>query len=667
LRIPLILFGCAGAVLAGCANGKASRGVDASMWSDAAAIEATCRRASSDIARGRAEVTSAPRTAEGVLTAFNAMMLDIDRAAGFMSLMTNVHPDKEVRTAAEACEQEIEKIVNDIHLDRSLYDVIAGIDLGSAGAEGRRFAEKVLLDFKRSGVDKDEKTRAALAKLHAEIVETGQAFDRAIREDVRKIELDGAADLEGLPKDFIDSHPPNAEGKIVITTNYPDFYPVAQYAKKDATRKAIYDQFLERGHPANETNLFRLLSHRRKYATTLGYTSWGEYMAEDKMVKNGLTIEKFIEEVAALARPRMLRDLEALSARKVKDGGDPKVQVWDRFYYADLVRKDTHDFDAQSVRPYFEFGRVTAGLMDLYSELFGVRFERDDSLPTWHASVIPYRMTSGGELVGKFYLDMHPREGKYGHAAMFGIQTGIQGGQIPIAALVCNFPDPSKTKGPALMDHGEVVTYFHELGHLVHHLLARGSVWANLAGIHTEWDFVEAPSQLLEEWAWDPAVLARFAKHAETGEPIPAEVVAKMKAASEFGKGIHVMRQIHYSALSYYLHIADLDGLDLFSFARDVAEKYSPYPVPEQTHEYAGFGHLSGYSSMYYTYQWSLSLAKDIFTRFAASGLLDTETARAYRTAILMPGGSRDATDLVESFLGRPHNLDAYRRWLEEE
>jgi thimet oligopeptidase len=639
--------------------GCATTGGAPPVWERSDSLQASCNESIAGVQKIRAEVKAAKeRTVEGTFQPYNRMLEIIDATAGTMALVAGVHPVKEVRDQADTCTRDLKKVVADLNLDRELFDAISAVDVSGADDDAKRFAEKVLRDFRRSGVDKDEATRAELKKLNEELVAVGQDFDRAITDDVRQIEVD-PADLEGLPADFIQAHAPNGLGKVVLTTNYPDFFPVMTYVKKEDVRKALLVTSIQRAYPANDTNLKRLLELRKAYATKLGHPSWAQYMAEDKMVKSADAIEKFIEEVATISRPRMERDLETLKARKAQDGAaDPTIQLWDRFYYTELVRREKYGFDAQSVRPYFDFERVTRGLMDLYGDLFGVRFVRDESAPVWHSSVLAYRALSGDELIGRFYLDMHPREGKYGHAAMFPMETGVAGGRVPVASLVCNFPE-------GLMDHEEVLTYFHEFGHLVHHLLARGSKWTNLAGINTEWDFVEAPSQLLEEWSWDPAVLERFAKHAETNEPIPAELVKKMKASSEFGKGVALMRQIHFTALSYYLHSEDPAEVgDLSKFSEKIQGKYSPYPPIAGTYLYTSFGHLNEYSSMYYTYQWSLSLAKDIFTRFETSGLLDTTTARDYRQLVLMPGGRKDAAQLVQDFLGRPTNLDAYRRWL---
>jgi thimet oligopeptidase len=359
----------------------------------------------------------------------------------------------------------------------------------------------VLRDFRRSGVDKDEPTRAKLKKLHDDMVETGQTFDRNIRDDVRSVDAD-PAELKGLPEDFIGAHKPNAQGKVTLTVNYPDYFPVENYADSEALRKRLTFEFLNRGHPKNQPVLKKLLELRAEYASILGYKNWADYQAEDKMIRSGSAIERFIEDVAKIARPRMERDLKELLARKKKD--DPKakaIETWDRFYYVDKVRAEKLDFDSKSVRPYFEFRATLKGMLDLYAELFGLEFQPVADAPVWAPKVTVYEVREKGSAtsIGRFYLDLHSRDGKYSHAAMFNLVTGTRGGQPPEAALVCNFADPETSSGPALLEHSDVTTMFHEFGHLIHHLLARGSPWVNQSGISTEWDFVEAPSQLLEE------------------------------------------------------------------------------------------------------------------------------------------------------------------------
>ncbi|MEC9072832.1 MAG: M3 family metallopeptidase, partial [Myxococcota bacterium] len=392
-------------------------------------------------------------------------------------------------------------------------------------------------------------------------------------------------------------------------------------------------------HPENGANLKRLLELRHEYANLLGYPSYAAYVAEDKMIRTSEAIDAFIKKLGTIARPRMEDDLKGLLARKKEDQKKAKtIELWDRFYYVGKVRESRFDFDARELRPYFPYTQVQDGILALYGELFQLEFLPDPDAPVWHPSVRAYQVKEAGEVVARFYLDMHPRDGKYQHAAMFPIQTGLEDGRLPVASLVCNFPDPSD--GQALMEHKQVVTYFHEFGHLIHHLLATRGNMVKLAGINVEWDFVEAPSQILEEWAWDPEVLQRFALHVDTREPVPADLVKRMKEAEEFGKGVNVMRQVFYTAYSYYVHARDPGELDLDAFTGEIFERYSPYPDFDGNYVYANFGHLIGYSAIYYTYQWSLVIAKDLFTRFQKTGFMDMETARDYRQTILEPGGT---------------------------
>jgi thimet oligopeptidase len=309
---------------------------------------------------------------------------------------------------------------------------------------------------------------------------------------------------------------------------------------------------------------------------------------------------------------------------------------------------------------------VKQGVLDVTATLFGVEFKRVKNAPVWHPSVECYEVYDGGKLAGRFYLDMHPRADKYSHAAQFDVRTGVAGKQIPEAALICNFPG-GDSKDPGLMEHSDVRTFFHEFGHLLHTMFAGHHGWVGTGGIRTEQDFVEAPSQMLEEWTWDPAVLATFAKHYQTGAPIPAELVRQMKRANDYGKGLQVRRQMVYAQVSLSCYNRDPATLDTDALAREVTQRYQPFPFVEGTHFQCAFGHLDGYSAVYYTYMWSLVIAKDMFSQFDRKNLLAPGVAKKYREMVLTPGGSAPAAKLVEGFLGRPFNNKAWTEWLNED
>lgn len=633
-------------------------------WGNAAKLAIYCKDSIARAARVREGIYGlAPGSAE-IVDAFNQLELALDTPSGLSGLLFNVSPVEAVRDAAKKCEQDLNEFTTDVSLDRKLYDALVSVKVDGMAPIPARFVSHSLRDFRRAGVDKDDATRKRIAEIQARLVVLSQDYDKNVNGDVRSIVIDDPKRLEGLPQDWLDNHKP-VDGKIKVTTDYPDFFPFETYVKDDALRHELYQEFSQRAYPANASVLLEVLELRKELATLLGYPSWAAYAIEDKMAKSTDTVESFIEEVKEVTEPRTSADLEVLLARKRQDIPDAKaIMAHDRFYYVAVVHKEQFDFDPQSVRPFFAYEKVKQGVLDLYAELFGLEFVKLD-LPTWAPGVDAYELKVDGKTAGRFFLDMHPRKDKYKHAAAFPIQTGLASGRLGWASLVCNFPDPADGDGQALMEHGDVVTFFHEFGHLVHALIGRTGDFPSLAGFNVEWDFVEAPSQFLEEWAWRPEVLQRFAKDKD-GNVIPAALVQRMRAAEEFGKGVQLMRQIFYTAYSFFIHKVDPANLDLDAFTTEMYEKYSPFPRDEKDKVYANFGHLIGYSALYYTYQWSLAISKDLFTRFDKEGILNKEVALEYRHDILEPGGTQDADVMIQKFLGRPRNLDAYKAWIEK-
>ena len=306
--------------------------------------------------------------------------------------------------------------------------------------------------------------------------------------------------------------------------------------------------------------------------------------------------------------------------------------------------RQRYAFDSQAVRPYFAYDCVRDGVLATSAELYGVEFARNEDVETWHDAVLAYDVLDKGELVARFYMDMHPRENKFKHAAMFHVSEGVVGvdeddSRLPEAALVCNFPEPTEGD-PGLMLHGQVTTFFHEFGHLLHHLFGGRQRFQAFSGIATEYDFVEVPSQMYEEWAWDTGVLQRFARHYQTDEPIPDELVRKMRAADEYGKGLNTLVQMYYANLSLEAYSRDPSSFDPFELALELKRELVPLGHQEGNQFVASFGHLHGYSAIYYTYMWSLVIAKDVFSRFD-DDLMNGATANEYREKVLMPGAPR--------------------------
>ncbi len=605
------------------------------------------------------------RTEADTLGPYQRLQLALSNAGHRAGLLSEVHPNKPLREAAEAAVQEISAYATELSLHRGLYDALASVKAEGLAPDTRRFLEHTLRDFRRAGVDKDEQTRSRLRELADRAVRLGQDFDRAIREDVRSVSL-RPEQLAGLPEDYRAKHKPGPEGKVVITTDYPDLLPFRTYARDGEARRQLYLENTSRAYPGNEKVLRDILEVRAEQARLLGMASWADYVTEDKMAKSGRTVAEFLARVAAVSEGPAKRDVERLLRRKQKDvPSATRVEDWEKAYYEERVKQEELGFDSQSVRPYFEFNRVRDGLLTITSRLFGIRYVPIKDPAAWHPKVESYDVFRGDERLGRIHLDLHPRPDKYKHAAQFPIVSGVAAVQLPEGALVCNFADPA-VHSPALLDHDDVVTLFHEFGHLMHHVLGGQQQWLGFSGVATEWDFVEAPSQMLEEWAWDPETLKLFARHVESDEPIPAELVHRMREANEFGKGAHTRHQVFYAQLSLALHSQPPADIDVTRTMVELQKKYSPFPYVEGTHFFASFGHLNGYSAMYYTYLWSLVIAKDLLGEFQRNGLLDDATATRYRDTVLVPGGSKDAADLVKDFLGRPYGFEAFQQWLEK-
>ncbi len=573
-----------------------------------------------------------------------------------------MHPDAALREQAEAAEVEAHRLLTDLSLDREVYDLLVVDDAEQRTSGLDDDAERVrnfaLRDFRRSGVDRDEATRDRVRAINERETELSQTFERHIRDDAGRVRL-RPEQLAGLPQDWVESHPVGDDGLVELTLEYPDVVPMLTFATDRDARVAVATAFSNRAWPANDEVLVELMALRREHATLLGYDGWPAYDAEVKMIETGDAIAMFVDKISKAAESSAIRDRDILLARIRQDRPDAEtLDAADNRFYTETIKREQHSVDAQEVRRYFAFDRVRQGLLDVTGRLFGLGYERVD-VPTWHEDVASYDVTLGGERIGRIHLDLHPRPNKFNHAAQFTLTDGVTGRQLPEGVLVCNFPR-------GLMEHDDVVTLFHEFGHLVHHVLGGHQRWSRFAGVATEWDFVEAPSQLLEEWAWDATVLEGFATD-EAGTPIPADLVARMREAEDFGKGLHARTQMFYAALSYRIHQhPPADGAAIGALSQQLQAAYSMVsPLPD-THFHAAFGHLDGYSSGYYTYMWSLVIAKDLFSAFDRENLYDAEIAGRYRDRILAQGGRHDAADLVEDFLGRPFGFESFATWLEE-
>lgn len=621
-----------------------------------AAIAARCEAVLAVSAKAKAELEArtGPATIATDFAAFDTLSLGLGDGYSELYLVSQVSPDKGAREAAEACIPKLSDLSTAISLSRPIYDRLAAIPTTGLDAKTDFTLKKMLTNYRLAGVDKDEATRAKVSALQKEITEIGLKFAGNIRDDKGDIKL-SPADLVGAPQDFIDGHKPAADGFVHLTYDYPDVFPVLEFGSRRETRNQVMTAFLNRGWPANEVVLKSLLEKRYALAQALGYADYATLITADKMIGDPQRAARFLEDVNVAAKPGADADLaELLAFAKTVDPTVTQLQSYDNRYMSNLLRKQKYSVDAAEVRQYFTYDKARQGVFGLVSDLFGAQFKPWDT-PVWDKSVSAWELhDKNGTLIGRFYLDMHPRDGKYSHAAQFPIRTGVAGRQVPVGALICNFP----ATGP--MDHGDVETFLHEFGHLIHALYSGHTTYGAQSMGNLQWDFIEAPSQMLEEWTWDYDTLKTFAANPK-GEPIPKALVERMNAGRRFGEPGRWKRQLAYAA--YYNRKPDFDLGAMFD---SQVERYSQFPPLDGTHDYASFGHLDGYSAIYYTYVWSKAIALDLFTQFRKDGLRNPQVATRYRQTVLEPGGSQDANVLIQSFLGRPLSLDAFKAELQK-
>jgi thimet oligopeptidase len=610
---------------------------------------------------------AAPRTLDNTLRAYDDAIAELAVAGAETGLLHSVCEEKPVRDAAQNLLQKIAQAGVELSLNRDVYQALAQIDASGADAAARHYLDRTLLQYRLAGVDKDDATRARIKELQDQATLLSLTFARNVQEGGQRVEVEDAAELDGLPPDFLAAHSPGEDGKIVLTTDFPDYLPVMTFARSGALRRRMFLAYQTRAYPANRHVLLHLLKVRQEMAAILGFAHWADLATADQMMESAANMQAFLDNLDEASRTGAEKEYAMLL--EFAQTIDPQLKQMDaasRGYWLEQYRRSAFDFDSQSVRPYFPYARVEAGVLETAEKLFQVKFRRIEKPDVWSASVSAWEVWDGTELAGRFYLDMHPREGKDKWFSAHPLVPGIRGRRLPEAALICNFPEP-KEVDPGLMQYSDVVTFFHEFGHLMHALLGGRQEWAGISGISTEGDFVEVPSQMLEEFFRDPRLLAGFAHHYQTNEPIPAGLVLRMNRAGAFGRADWVRTQLFYTTYSLQTHAVDPATLDPDELLRSLYARFLPYAWIDGNRMYASFTHLTGYSSNYYTYLYDKVIALDFFSQFPREALLDSPVAMRYRRAVLEPGGSVPGREIVREFLGRSQSSDAFTAWVGEE
>ncbi len=606
-----------------------------------------------------------PRTTENTLRLYDQAIEHLGLAGAQAGVLNSVAAVKAVRDQAQQEAQRVAMAGSALSLNRQVYEALAAMSLDNASPATRHFAERTLLGYRLAGVDKDEATRNQIQALHEKSTHLSLEFSRNIQEGGKTIQAT-LAELEGLPDDYLARHPTAADGAVTLSTDPPDMQPVMTFAANAALRERMFLAYNTRAYPANRKILLDLLATRQELATILGFRSWADLATADQMMKSAANVRTFLEKLNQASLEGARREYELIMAFVRSRRPDlTAIDITSRGYWYEQFRRSAYDFDSQSVRPYFPYAQVEAGVLKTAALLFKMEF-RPSSAPSWHHAVSVFDVFEGGRQVGRFYLDMHPREGKDKWFSAAPIVTGVRNRTMPEAALICNFP-AGDANDPGLLQYSDVVTFFHEFGHLMHAILGGHTEWAGLSGFATEGDFIEVPSQMLEEFFRDEKLLQSFARHYQTGEVLPIELIQKMKRAGSFGRADWVRTQLYYTTLSLDLHDQDPAGIDLDVLTKTLYESLQPWTWREGNHMYASFGHLTGYSSNYYTYAFDKVIALDFFNQFDPDDLLGCDAGQRYRKTVLEQGGSKPGREMVRDFLGRDEEFSAFSKWLTEE
>jgi Zn-dependent oligopeptidase len=628
------------------------------------------------------------RTVENTLRPYDDAQCELGLAHSGAGLLTSASPSKELRDVGDEISQKASAASTALALNPEVYQALQAIDAGALDTATRFYLERTLLEYRLSGIDKDAEARERIRALNDRMTVEAIRFQRNIAEGQAKVTVKDAAELEGLPADFLARHPADANGEIVLTTDEPDYRPVMTYAKSEELRRRMYLAYNGRAYPANEELLKQILQTRAELAAELGFANWAELATVDKLIKTPANVRALMVELDKAAKPAAEKEYAAiLKFAQERQPGLTAIPVYSAAYWMEQYQRSAYGFDSQAVRAYFPFAEVQQGVLDTTARFFRVRFVEVKGLELWDAGVTVFDVMDaedatasaggGGEKLGRIYLDMHPREGKNKWFNANTMVTGVAGRQMPEGRLNGNFagdgdgadsgPDLGQEPDPGLLQYSDVVTFFHEFGHMMHAVLGSHQRWAGTSAFNVEWDFVEVPSQLLEEFFTDKKIVDSFARHYKTGATMPDELYRKMLRADAFGRGLGYERQIALATYSLELHDRAPDKVDVEAMWKQAAIRGGPWQWVEGNRGFATFSHLMGYSSNYYTYSLSKVIALDFFNQFDRANLLDGPAAMRYRRLVMEPGGSKPANELVLDFLGRAQSYEAFREWMNEE
>lgn len=627
-------------------------------------VQSAIAKADAAVARLVA-IPDGQRTFENTILALDNLTDDLNTETSMTIFLSNVSPDAAVRESSRAGEEALNDWAIALGKNEAVYKAVKAYadKRPQLDNEKKRLLDFTLRDYRRSGMDLSADKRARLSEIERQISKNQIEFSQNIADDATTVAF-SAKELQGVPATRLESFKRSAD-LYLVPANETNAVAILTFAKDPETRHKFQLAYGRRGGLKNVALLEETLRLRAEQASILGYKSPAAYETEPRMAKNPEAVADFYAKLRPLARKKAEEDYRELLKLK----GGKTLDRWDVNYYKNLLKNKKYAVDEAKVAEYFPSQQVFQGLLNVASTLYGIEFKDVTAGATdlWHPDVKKVEVDdkATGKKLGTMYFDLYPRPNKYTHAACWGLvgRRLLADGtiQLPVSALVCNFTPPTGDK-PSLLPHDEVETLFHEFGHGLHNILSETTI-ARFAGTGVERDFVEAPSQMFENWVWDPKVLSTFAKHYKTGNPLPEKLLNAMVAAKNVGSGIDTEGQEFYGIIDQEYHTAPEGKIDTTKAWIEGQGQVTLFGGLPGSFPQASFGHLmGGYQAGYYGYLWSKVYAQDMFQRFSQNGLLNPEAGAYYRKKILARGGSMDAGDMVRDYLGREPNMDAFLR-----